>query len=76
MRLALSITFLSILAVGITPAFAQSEITIEAVYGSGAPGCEETVDGCYSPLVSTIEKGGINYGKCRFGSSYIYFRRS
>ena len=52
------------LAVGIvamTPAaFADhSEVTIEAAQGSGAPGCEETAEGCYIPSTATVDVGGV-----------------
>ena len=44
-----------------TPAaFADhSEVTIEAAAGSGAPGCEETDDGCYIPGTATVDVGGV-----------------
>lgn len=43
-----------------TPAaFADhSEVTIVAADGSGAPGCEETADGCYIPSTATVDVGG------------------
>jgi len=46
--------------VAMTPAaFADhSEVTIEAVMGSGAPGCEETAEGCYIPSTATVDVGG------------------
>ena len=52
------------LAAGIvatTPAaFADhSEVTIEAAVGSGAPGCEETAEGCYIPATATVDVGGV-----------------
>jgi len=52
------------IAVGIvamTPAaFADhSEVTIEAALGSGAPGCEETAEGCYIPSTATVDVGGV-----------------
>ena len=41
-------------------AFADhSEVTIEAAMGSGAPGCEETAEGCYIPMVATVDVGGV-----------------
>jgi predicted secreted protein with PEFG-CTERM motif len=43
--------------VGITPAFA--EVTISAAEGSGAPGCEETAEGCYLPGTATVDVGGM-----------------
>jgi predicted secreted protein with PEFG-CTERM motif len=44
----------------ITPAaFADhAEVTIEPVEGSGVPGCEETADGCWSPMTATVDVGG------------------
>jgi len=52
------------LAAGIvatTPAaFADhSEVTIVPAAGSGAPGCEETADGCYIPSTATVDVGGV-----------------
>jgi len=46
--------------VAMTPAaFADhSEVTIEAAMGSGAPGCEETAEGCYIPSTATVDVGG------------------
>jgi len=42
-----------------TPAaFAQAEVTIEPVAGSGVPGCEETTEGCWSPNTATVDVGG------------------
>ena len=41
-------------------AFADhSEVTIEAAQGSGAPGCEETAEGCYIPGTATVDVGGV-----------------
>ncbi len=34
------------------------EVTIEAAQGSGAPGCEETAEGCYIPGTATVDVGG------------------
>jgi predicted secreted protein with PEFG-CTERM motif len=47
--------------VATTPAaFADhSEVTIEAVIGSGVPGCEETAEGCYIPSTATVDVGGV-----------------
>ncbi|MBT8251484.1 MAG: PEFG-CTERM domain-containing protein, partial [Nitrosopumilus sp.] len=44
-----------------TPAaFADhSEVTIVPAAGSGAPGCEETADGCYIPGTATVDVGGV-----------------
>ena len=36
----------------------HSQITIVPASGSGAPGCEETADGCYIPSTATIDVGG------------------
>jgi predicted secreted protein with PEFG-CTERM motif len=47
--------------VAMTPAaFADhSEVTIVPAAGSGAPGCEETPDGCYIPSTATVDVGGV-----------------
>lgn len=49
------------LAVGVgSPAFADhSEVTVAAADGSGAPGCEETSEGCYIPSTATVDVGGV-----------------
>jgi len=46
--------------VATTPAaFADhSEVTISAASGSGAPGCEETAEGCFIPKEATVDVGG------------------
>ncbi|MCV0393439.1 MAG: PEFG-CTERM sorting domain-containing protein [Nitrosopumilus sp.] len=46
--------------VTMTPAaFADhSEVTITPAAGSGAPGCEDTADGCYIPSTATVDVGG------------------
>jgi len=36
----------------------HSEVKIEAVSGSGAPGCETTSSGCYTPNSVTVDVGG------------------
>ena len=36
---------------GVSQAYA--EVTIETAIGSGAPGCEDTADGCYLPMSVT-----------------------
>ncbi len=43
-----------------TPAaFADhTEVTIVPAAGSGAPGCEETAEGCYTPSTATVDVGG------------------
>jgi len=53
----LATVFAAMLMVGITPAFA--EVTISAAEGSGAPGCEETAEGCYLPGTATVDVGGV-----------------
>ena len=47
--------------VAMTPvAFADHpEVTVEAAMGSGAPGCEETEEGCYIPSTATVDVGGV-----------------
>ncbi|WP_425338999.1 hypothetical protein [Nitrosopumilus adriaticus] len=35
------------------------EVTIVPAVGSGAPGCEETADGCYIPSTVTVDVGGV-----------------
>ena len=48
-----SIFVLFALAAGVTApaAFADhAEVTVEAAAGSGAPGCEDTAEGCYIPV--------------------------
>ena len=38
---------------------APSEVTIEPVLGSGgSPACNETDEGCYSPMIATVAVGG------------------
>jgi len=46
--------------VATTPAaFADhTEVTIEVAQGAGAPGCEETAEGCYIPSTATVDVGG------------------
>jgi predicted secreted protein with PEFG-CTERM motif len=46
--------------VAITPAaFADhSEVTISPASGSGAPGCEESAEGCFIPKEATVDVGG------------------
>jgi predicted secreted protein with PEFG-CTERM motif len=47
--------------VAMTPAaFADhSEVTVTPVAGSGAPGCEETPEGCFTPSTATVDLGGV-----------------
>ena len=53
------VLFAIISVISITPAFADhSEVTIETAAGSGAPGCEETAEGCYIPSTATVDVGG------------------
>jgi len=41
-------------------AFADhATVTIEAAAGSGAPGCEDTAEGCYIPGTATVDEGGV-----------------
>jgi len=59
----MTFSILAVLVAGIvamTPAaFADhSEVTIEAVMGSGTPGCEDTAEGCYIPSTATVDVGG------------------
>ena len=42
------------------PAYADHpEVTIETTEGSGAPGCEETADGCFLPSTAIVDVGGV-----------------
>jgi predicted secreted protein with PEFG-CTERM motif len=54
----LAAVFAAMLMVGITPS-AFAEVTISAAEGSGAPGCEETAEGCYLPGTATVDVGGM-----------------
>ena len=47
--------------VAMTPgAYADhSEVTIEPTAGSGAPGCEDTPEGCFIPSTATVDVGGV-----------------
>jgi predicted secreted protein with PEFG-CTERM motif len=50
----------SVIAISAPDAFADhSEVTIEAAQGSGAPGCEETAEGCYIPSTAKVDVGGV-----------------
>jgi len=41
-------------------AFADhTEVTIVPATGSGAPGCETTFSGCYTPSTATVDVGGV-----------------
>ena len=60
----MTLSILSVAVIGLmamTPAaFADhSEVTIVPAAGSGAPGCEETADGCYLPTTATVDVGGV-----------------
>ena len=60
----MALSILSVAVIGLmtmTPAaFADhSEVTIVPAAGSGAPGCEETADGCYIPSTATVDVGGV-----------------
>ncbi len=57
MAVPLAAVFAAMLMVGITPAFA--EVTISAAEGSGAPGCEETTEGCYLPGTVSVDVGSV-----------------
>jgi len=52
--------FVTAIMVSAPPIFAENaDVTIEAVLGSGAPGCEETAEGCYIPSTATVDVGGL-----------------
>ena len=56
-----SIFVLFALAIGVSAsdAFADhAEVIVTPVPGSGFPGCEETDEGCYDPMVATVDVGG------------------
>ena len=56
------VLFAIVAGVGATvpAAFADhSEVTIVPAAGSGAPGCEETAEGCYIPSTATVDVGGV-----------------
>ena len=51
---------ISLVSITTPAAFAdQSEVTIEAAMDSGAPGCEDTSEGCYIPSTATVDVGGV-----------------
>ena len=53
------IGLLFLITVSFSSAFADHiQVTIEAAQGSGAPGCEETAEGCYIPSTATVDVGG------------------
>ena len=49
-------SILAVSVLGVSQAYA--DVTISAVLGSGAPGCEETAEGCYIPSTATVDVGG------------------
>ena len=50
----------SVIAISAPDAFADhAEVTIETAAGSGAPGCEDTAEGCYIPSTATVDVGGV-----------------
>ena len=51
----LAAVFVTAIMLSVPPAFA--EVTIIPAVGSGAPGCEETSDGCYIPSTATVSVG-------------------
>ena len=56
----ISIFTIMFLVAAIPLAFADhSEVTIVPAEGSGAPGCEETSEGCYIPRITTVDVGGV-----------------
>jgi len=48
----------AVMLLSITPS-AFAEVTISAAEGSGAPGCEETAEGCYIPGTATVNVGEV-----------------
>jgi len=53
------VLFAIISVISVIPVYADhSQVTIEAAAGSGAPGCEETAEGCYIPSSATVDVGG------------------
>jgi len=54
------VLFAIVVGIGATTpaAFAQAEVTIVPVEGSGVPGCEETAEGCWTPMTATVDVGG------------------
>jgi len=54
----LAAVFAVTMMAGIAPS-AFAEVTIAAAEGSGAPGCEETAEGCYLPGTATVDVGGM-----------------
>ena len=58
MKKFLSLLFLIAFAITIQNTYAET-FSIEPVSGSGAPGCEETLQGCYTPKELIIHVGDI-----------------
>ena len=52
-----SLLILSILVLGMSQAYA--DVTISTASNSGAPGCEETANGCYLPKIATVGVGEV-----------------
>ena len=53
------VLFAIIAGIGATTPAAFAEVTIEPVEGSGAPGCEETSEGCWIPNTLTVDVGEV-----------------
>ena len=52
--------FVTAIMLGAPPIYAENaDVTIVPAAGSGAPGCEETADGCYIPSTATVDVGGL-----------------
>ena len=52
--------FVTAIMLGAPPIYAENaDVTIVPADGSGAPGCEETSDGCYIPSTATVDVGGL-----------------
>ncbi|NND86906.1 MAG: PEFG-CTERM domain-containing protein, partial [Nitrosopumilus sp.] len=52
-------SIISIISLSPTAFADHPEVTIVPAAGSGAPGCEETADGCYIPSTATVDVGGV-----------------
>lgn len=60
MKFILFLLLLGVFGFTFSGAYADhSEVTIEPVAGSAAPGCEETAEGCYIPNTTTVDVGGV-----------------
>jgi len=53
------VLFAIVAGIGATTPAAFAEVTIIPAEGSGAPGCEETADGCYIPGTVTVNVGEV-----------------